>query len=173
MSLIKVIFRNFFSLVKVLPSLIIKANYRPIMEVLSISEINQNSSIIRMTVSMKHVIFVRINNQYFYNPKTKISLTFVIPINDKRELKIQGLGLFKRTKKYSYDLSSTINLSVEKFNPKIKFKNILNISLNAQNLKSQRSIKLNTDNIRLRSNTIKIINQGMAIDHTFLNVIKD
>ena len=87
------------------------------MEVLSISEINQNSSIIRMTVSMKHVIFVRINNQYFYNPKTKISLTFVIPINDKRELKIQGLGLFKRTKKYSYDLSSTINLSVEKFNP--------------------------------------------------------
>ena len=143
------------------------------MEVLSISEINQNSSIIRMTVSMKHVIFVRINNQYFYNPKTNISLTFVIPINENRELKIQGLGLLKRTKKYSYDLSSTINLSIEKFNPKIKFKNRLNISLNAQNLKSQRSIKLNTDNIRLKSNTIKIINQGMAIDHTFLNVIKD
>jgi hypothetical protein len=122
---------------------------------------------------MKHVIFVRINNQYFYNPKTKISLTFVIPINDNRELKIQGLGLLKRTKKYSYDLSNTINLSVEKFNPKIKFKKRLNFRLNAQNLKTQRSIKLNPDNIRLRSNTVKIINQGMAIDHTFLNVIKD
>ena len=122
---------------------------------------------------MENVLFLKINNQYFYNPKTNISLTFVIPINDNRELKIQGLGLLKRTKKYSYDLSSTINLSIEKFNPKIKFKNRLNISLNAQNLKSQRSIKLNTDNIRLKSNTIKIINQGMAIDHTFLNVIKD
>jgi hypothetical protein len=173
MRLFKLIFKNFFSLITVLPRLIMKANYRPIMEVLSISQINQNSSIVRLTVSMKHVIFVRINNQYFYNPKTKISLTFVIPINDKRELKIQGLGLLKRTKKYSYDLSNTINLSVEKFNPKIKFKNRLNIGLNTQNLNSLRSIKLNTKNIRLRSNTIKIINQRMAIDNTYLNVLKD
>ena len=37
----------------------------------------------------------------------------------------------------SYDLSNTINLRVEKFNPKIKFKNRLNIRLNAQNLNSQ------------------------------------
>jgi hypothetical protein len=122
---------------------------------------------------MKHVIFVRINNQYFYNPKPKISLTFVIPINDTRELKIQGLGLLKRTKKYSYDLSNTINLSIEKFNPKIKFNNRLNIRLNAQNLNSQQSIKLNTKNIRLKSNTIKIINQRMAIDNNYLNVLKD
>ena len=55
----------------------------------------------------------------------------------------------------------------------VSFKNRLNIRLNAQNLNSQRSIKLNTDNIRLRSNTIKIINQGMPIDHTYLNVLKD
>jgi hypothetical protein len=173
MRLMKIIFWNFFSLFKVFPRLIIRVNHRPKLEVLRISAINQNSSIISMTVSMSHVIFVRINNQYFYNPQTKISLTFVIPINDNRELKIQGLGLLKRTKKYSYDLSNTNNLSIEKFNPKIKFKKRLNLRLNAQKLKTQRSIKLNPDNIRLSSNTIKIINQGMVIDYTCLNVIKD
>jgi hypothetical protein len=172
MSLIKVIFRNFFSLVKVFPRLIIKANYRPKLEVISISEINSNSSIIQMIVSMKNVFIVRINDNYFYNSNTNISLKFLIPINENRELKIQGLGLLHRTEKYSYDLSNSINLKFENFNPIIKFRKRLNIGINTQNIKSKRSIKLKTDNIRLRSNNVKVINQGMAIEHNYLNQIK-
>jgi hypothetical protein len=167
MRLIRHIFKNFFSVVKILPRLVRKANYNPSLEVLRVSKINLHSSIVQITVSMTNILFLRINGNFFFIPRSNVSLTFSILTADKKDLKIKGYGFLKSTQILNYNLAGTKSLHLKEFNPKIKPSRRLMIRTNSN------KIKVATNNLQLEKKSISIVNQKMAINHASLNASKE